>query len=64
MKNHQPPVERPVVNSKEFMRMLDVSPNTFGKMLKKGTLPKPMDLPTRERKWRRSDVEAFFGFSS
>jgi predicted DNA-binding transcriptional regulator AlpA len=33
-------------------------------MLKKGTLPKPMDLPTRERKWRRSDVEAFFGFSS
>lgn len=51
----------PVVTANEFASLLQVSMNTFAKLLKNGSIPEPMDLPTRERKWRKADVEKFFG---
>lgn len=64
MKTNNGGTESPVVNAEEFRRMLRVCANTFGKLLKDGVLPPPMPLSTRERKWRRVDVERFFGLGS
>lgn len=48
-----------LVKADEFRRILQVSPNTFKRMLDDGVLPKPLFLGGRVRRWSR---EAVYGF--
>lgn len=53
------PDENQAVKADEFMTMLDVSPNTFKKLLREGRVPMPLPLGTRTRRWSRSVVMDF-----
>ena len=59
MKNDAGSEESKTVNAEGFMRMLDVSPNTFKKMVAEGRVPEPLPLGTRNRRWSRSVVMDF-----
>jgi predicted DNA-binding transcriptional regulator AlpA len=59
MNNDAGSEENKTVNAEGFMRMLDVSPNTFKKMLAEGRVPEPLPLGTRNRRWSRSVVMDF-----
>jgi hypothetical protein len=59
MNNDAGSEENKTVNAEGFMRMLDVSPNTFKKMLVEGRVPEPLPLGTRNRRWSRSVVMDF-----
>lgn len=51
--------ENHTLNAKEFMKILDLSPNTFKKLLGEGRIPEPLPLGARNRRWSRSVVEDF-----
>jgi predicted DNA-binding transcriptional regulator AlpA len=59
MKRDRESDENQAVKAEEFMRMLDISPNTFQKLLKEGKVPRPLPLGTRNRRWSRSVVNDF-----
>jgi predicted DNA-binding transcriptional regulator AlpA len=59
MKNDSGSEENQTINAEGFMKMLDVSPNTFKKLLVEGRLPEPLPLGTRNRRWSRSVVMDF-----
>jgi predicted DNA-binding transcriptional regulator AlpA len=59
MKNDSGSEENQTIKAEDFMRILDVSPNTFKKLLVQGRLPEPLPLGTRSRRWSRSVVMAF-----
>lgn len=59
MKRDREPDKNQTVKAEEFMRMLDVSPNTFKKLLDEGKLPRPLPLGRRNRRWSRSVVNNF-----
>lgn len=51
--------ENPTLKADEFMRMLDISPNTFKKLLAEGKVPRPLPLGSRNRRWSRAVVMDF-----
>lgn len=59
MKKNREPDENQVMKADEFMGMLDVSPNTFKKLVAEGRVPRPLPLGTRSRRWSRSVVMDF-----
>jgi predicted DNA-binding transcriptional regulator AlpA len=59
MKNDSGSEENQTIKAEDFMRILDISPNTFTKLLVEGRLPEPLPLGTRNRRWSRSVVVAF-----
>jgi predicted DNA-binding transcriptional regulator AlpA len=59
MRRDEEPTGKQTVNADEFMKMLDVSPNTFKKLVVEGRLPMPLPLGTRNRRWSRSVVNSF-----
>jgi len=59
MQRDEEPGENQTVKAGEFMRMLDVSPNTFKKLLSEGRLPRPLPLGARNRRWSRFVVNSF-----
>jgi predicted DNA-binding transcriptional regulator AlpA len=59
MKNDSGSEENQTIKAEDFMRILDISPNTFKKLLVEGRLPEPLPLGTRNRRWSRSVVVDF-----
>lgn len=59
MRRDRWPDENQAVKADEFMMMLDVSPNTFKKLLAEGRVPMPLPLGARTRRWSRSVVMDF-----
>lgn len=59
MKNDSEPENDQTLNAEEFMGMLNLSPNTFKKLLAERRLPEPLPLGTRVRRWSRSVVMDF-----
>lgn len=59
MRRNEEPAGKQTVNADEFMKMLDLSPNTFKKLFVEGRLPMPLPLGTRSRRWSRSVVNSF-----
>ena len=59
MKNEDMSDDRPTVKADEFQEMLQISPNTFKKLLKDGRIPEPLPLGARTRRWSRSVVLNF-----
>ena len=59
MKNDSGSEENQTINAEGFMIILDISPNTFKKLLVEGRLPEPLPLGTRNRRWSRSVVMDF-----
>jgi predicted DNA-binding transcriptional regulator AlpA len=59
MKKHDEFDELKTVSGDEFRRLLDVSPNTFAKLLKNGDIPSPLPLNCRVKRWSRSEVLEF-----
>ena len=59
MKNDSGSEENQTIKAEDFMRVLDISPNTFKKLLVEGRLPEPLPLGTRNRRWSRSVVVDF-----
>jgi len=51
--------ESPTVKANEFQQMLQISPNTFKKLLKDGKIPAPLPLGTRTRRWSKTVVLDF-----
>lgn len=47
------------LKAEEFMGILQVSPNTFKKLVAEGRLPSPLPLGKRNRRWSRDAVEKF-----
>ena len=50
-------IEFRTMNAKEFMELLDLSPNTFEKNLRAGKLPQPLPLIGRSRRWAIHSVK-------
>jgi hypothetical protein len=66
MKNDAGSEENKTVNADGFMRMLDISPNTFKKLLAEGRVPEPLPLGTRNRRsneWPNGWFRANLGIS-
>ncbi len=59
MKNEDMSHDRPTVKANEFREMLQISPNTFKKLLKNGSIPAPLPLGTRTRRWSTTVVLTF-----
>ncbi len=59
MKNEGMSDDRPTVKANEFQKMLQISPNTFKKLLKDGKIPAPLPLGTRTRRWSKTAVLNF-----
>ena len=59
MQRDKEPEENKTVKAEEFMKILDISQNTFKKLLDEGRLPMPLPLGTRNRRWARSVVNSF-----
>jgi len=59
MRNNSEPEEDQTLKAVDLMRMLKISPNTFKKLLADGSLPRPLPLGTRSRRWSRSVVMDF-----
>jgi predicted DNA-binding transcriptional regulator AlpA len=59
MKNESGSEDNQTIRAEKFMKMIDVSPNTFKKLLIEGKLPEPLPLGTRNRRWSRSVVMDF-----
>ena len=59
MNNDAGSEENKTVNADGFMRMLDISPNTFKKLLAERRVPEPLPLGARNRRWSRSVVMDF-----
>jgi predicted DNA-binding transcriptional regulator AlpA len=55
--------EDQTINADDFMRLLKISPNTFAKLLRDGTLPRPLPLGLRIRRWSRQAVMYFLNNS-
>jgi predicted DNA-binding transcriptional regulator AlpA len=49
----------PTLRAEQFMEILDLSPNTFKKLLTEGKLPAPLPLGGRNRRWSRAVVMDF-----
>ncbi len=47
------------IKADEFRQMLDVSPNTFKKLLEEGRIPQPLPLGSRVRRWSVVVVHEF-----
>lgn len=59
MKNEEQPENHQTIKANEFMKMLQLSPNTFKKLLVEGRLPEPLPLGTRCRRWSKVAVINF-----
>lgn len=59
MKNEKMIEDRQTVKANEFQEMLQISPNTFKKLLKDGKIPEPLPLGARTRRWSKSVVLKF-----
>jgi len=59
MKNEELPENHHTIKANDFMEMLQISPNTFKKLLDEGRLPDPLPLGTRCRRWSRVAVVNF-----
>jgi hypothetical protein len=51
--------EDQTIDAEAFMNILDISPNTFTKLLRNGMLPTPLPLGNRIRRWSRQVVMNF-----
>lgn len=49
----------PTLRAEEFMEVLQISPNTFKKLLADGKVPAPLPLGDRNRRWSRAVVMNF-----
>jgi len=49
----------PTLRAEEFMEVLQISPNTFKKLLMEGKVPAPLPLGERNRRWSRAVVMNF-----
>lgn len=49
----------PTLRAEEFMEVLQISPNTFKKLLTEGKVPAPLPLGDRNRRWSRAVVMNF-----
>jgi predicted DNA-binding transcriptional regulator AlpA len=47
------------IKADDFMKMLQISQNTFKKLLAEGRVPGPLPLGTRNRRWSRVVVMDF-----
>jgi predicted DNA-binding transcriptional regulator AlpA len=59
MKKSDQAAEVFTVTAEQFRQMLNVSPNTFKKLLENGDIPPPLPLGSRSRRWSRAIVLAF-----
>lgn len=59
MYDDYPSNEDQTIDAEAFMIILDVSPNTFSKLLRTGVLPQPLPLGPRIRRWSRHVVMTF-----
>lgn len=59
MYDDYPSNEDQTIDAEAFMNILDISPNTFTKLLRNGMLPKPLPLGNRIRRWSRQVVMNF-----
>ncbi len=59
MKNEDMSDDRPTVKANEFQKMLQISPNTFKKLLRDGKIPAPLPLGARTRRWSKIVVLNF-----
>lgn len=59
MRNDSQPEDDQTLKADEFMKMLQISPNTFKKLLAEGRVPGPLPLGARNRRWSRSVVMSF-----
>lgn len=50
---------RETLTTKEFVKVLGVSPNTFRKQEKAGVLPKPLPLIGKTKRWSKKVVMDF-----
>ena len=50
-----------VLNSKDLMKMLGISPNKFKSLLDSGKLPEPLPFGEKCRRWSSYDVAKFLG---
>lgn len=51
MKNEEQRENYQTLKANDFRKMLQISPNTFKKLLDEGRLPDPLPLGTRCRRW-------------
>jgi predicted DNA-binding transcriptional regulator AlpA len=59
MPHDSEPKEDSVLTAEDFMIMLKISPNTFNKLLAEGSIPAPLPLGNRNRRWSRAVVIGF-----
>jgi len=59
MKNDSGSEEDQTIRAEDFRKILQISPNTFKKLLVEGRVPGPLPLGTRNRRWSRSVVMDF-----
>lgn len=59
MKNDGQPENQQTLKANDFRKMLQISPNTFKKLLDEGRLPDPLPLGTRCRRWSKVAVINF-----
>ena len=59
MKNDAGSEKDQTIKADDFMKMLQISQNTFKKLLAEGRVPGPLPLGTRNRRWSRSVVMDF-----
>lgn len=59
MKKEDMSDDRPTVKANEFQKLLQISPNTFKKLLRDGKIPAPLPLGTRTRRWSKTVVLNF-----
>jgi predicted DNA-binding transcriptional regulator AlpA len=59
MKNDEQLENHHTIKANDFMEMLQISPNTFKKLLDEGRLPDPLPLGTRCRRWSKFTVVNF-----
>lgn len=59
MSEEESEIEFKTMNAKEFMELLDLSPNTFEKNLRAGKLPQPLPLLGRTRRWAIHSVKNY-----
>ena len=50
-----------VLNTKEFIEILGISPNKFRSLLHSGRLPEPLPFGEKCRRWSSYDVARFLG---
>ena len=59
MSDEEQEIEFKTMNAKEFMELLDLSPNTFEKNLRAGKLPPPLPMVGRSRRWAIHSVKNY-----